>query len=201
MIRPHVAPALGFLALGDAHILRNAEVETEIWFKPIGHSPSSRWGQEIVVPHHTDRGAQPLIIRGLPRTLWNVNWELMYLGRISTVSRCRWECPRGYEVVARMPLIPDDVISELRCVIQVVWERYTNPFLLKALWVAFNRMLKYIPSLLSIICTSIRQEDNTFLSYFFIEKSRKKALQWWWKILVKTQVIHKYWRKSCLFLI
>ena len=56
--RLHVAPALG-LALGDAHILRNAGGRvTEDMIRSIVISQQQMGTREIVVLHHTDCGAQ-----------------------------------------------------------------------------------------------------------------------------------------------
>ena len=56
--RLHVAPALG-LALGDAHILRNAGGRvTEHLIRSLVISQQQMGTREIVVLHHTDCGAQ-----------------------------------------------------------------------------------------------------------------------------------------------
>ena len=56
--RLHVAPALG-LALGDAHILRNAGGRvTEDMLRSLVISQQQVGTREIVVLHHTDCGAQ-----------------------------------------------------------------------------------------------------------------------------------------------
>ena len=56
--RLHVAPALG-LALGDAHILRNAGGRvTDDMIRSIVISQQQMGTREIVVLHHTDCGAQ-----------------------------------------------------------------------------------------------------------------------------------------------
>ena len=56
--RLHVAPALG-LALGDAHILRNAGGRvTEDMLRSLVISQQQMGTREIVVLHHTDCGAQ-----------------------------------------------------------------------------------------------------------------------------------------------
>ena len=56
--RLHVAPALG-LALGDAHILRNAGGRvTDDMIRSRGISQQQMGTREIVVLHHTDCGAQ-----------------------------------------------------------------------------------------------------------------------------------------------
>ena len=56
--RLHVAPALG-LALGDAHILRNAGGRvTEDMIRSLVISQQQMGTKEIVVLHHTDCGAQ-----------------------------------------------------------------------------------------------------------------------------------------------
>lgn len=56
--RLHVAPALG-LALGDAHILRNAGGRvTEDMIRSLVISQQQMGTREIVVLHHTDCGAQ-----------------------------------------------------------------------------------------------------------------------------------------------
>ena len=56
--RLHVAPALG-LALGDAHILRNAGGRvTEDMIRSLVISQQQMGTREIVVFHHTDCGAQ-----------------------------------------------------------------------------------------------------------------------------------------------
>jgi len=56
--RLHVAPALG-LALGDAHILRNAVGRvTADMIRSLVNSQQQMGTREIVVLHHTDCGAQ-----------------------------------------------------------------------------------------------------------------------------------------------
>ena len=56
--RLHVAPALG-LALGDAHLLRNAGGRvTEDMIRSLVISQQQMGTREIVVLHHTDCGAQ-----------------------------------------------------------------------------------------------------------------------------------------------
>ena len=56
--RLHVAPALG-LALGDAHILRNAGGRvTEDMIRSLVISQQQMGTREIVILHHTDCGAQ-----------------------------------------------------------------------------------------------------------------------------------------------
>ena len=56
--RLHVAPALG-LALGDAHILRNAGGRvTDDMIRSLVISQQQMGTREIVVRHHTDCGAQ-----------------------------------------------------------------------------------------------------------------------------------------------
>ena len=56
--RLHVAPALG-LALGDAHILRNAGGRvTDDMIRSLVISQQQMGTREIVVLHHTDCGAQ-----------------------------------------------------------------------------------------------------------------------------------------------
>ena len=56
--RLHVAPALG-LALGDAHILRNAGGRvTEDMIRSLVISQQQLGTREVVVLHHTDCGAQ-----------------------------------------------------------------------------------------------------------------------------------------------
>ena len=56
--RLHVAPALG-LALGDAHILRNAGGRvTEDMLRSLVISQQQLGTREVVVLHHTDCGAQ-----------------------------------------------------------------------------------------------------------------------------------------------
>ena len=79
--RLHVAPALG-LALGDAHILRNAGGRvTDDMIRSLVISQQQMGTREIVVLHHTDCGAQTLKNEDFQEHL-KCELELMYLGRI-----------------------------------------------------------------------------------------------------------------------
>ncbi|HHJ7667268.1 TPA: beta-class carbonic anhydrase [Streptococcus pyogenes] len=65
--RLHVAQALG-LALGDAHILRNAGGRvTEDMIRSLVISQQQMGTQEIVVLHHTDCGAQTFTNEGFAK--------------------------------------------------------------------------------------------------------------------------------------
>lgn len=67
--RLHVAQALG-LALGDAHILRNAGGRvTEDMIRSLVISQQQMGTREIVVLHHTDCGAQTFTNEGFARQL------------------------------------------------------------------------------------------------------------------------------------
>lgn len=79
--RLHVAQALG-LALGDAHILRNAGGRvTEDVIRSLVISQQQMGTREIVVLHHTDCGLRPLRTMSL-RPILIKNLALTYLIKI-----------------------------------------------------------------------------------------------------------------------
>lgn len=78
--RLHVAQALG-LALGDAHILRNAGGRvTDDMIRSLVISQQQLGTREIIVIHHTDCGAQTLKMLPLHNSL-SVIWALMCMTR------------------------------------------------------------------------------------------------------------------------
>jgi len=91
--RLHVAPALG-LALGDAHILRNAGGRvTEDMIRSLVISQQQMGTREIVVLHHTDCGAQT----------FNKQDFLPFQDIDESVRE-------DMKLLRECPLIPDDVI-------------------------------------------------------------------------------------------
>ena len=108
--RLHVAPALG-LALGDAHILRNAGGRvTEDMLRSLVISQQQLGTREIVVLHHTDCGAQ---------TFQNKDFQ-EYLKRELGVDVSDQDflpfqdidesVREDMKLLRECPLIPDDVI-------------------------------------------------------------------------------------------
>ena len=127
--RLHVAPALG-LALGDAHILRNAGGRvTEDMIRSLVISQQQMGTREIVVLHHTDCGAQTFNNEDFQEHL-KCELGLMYLGRTFTISKTSkrvferiWNCFENAHWFQMMLLF-----QELFTMwIQVVWgEKHTN---------------------------------------------------------------------------
>ena len=108
--RLHVAPALG-LALGDAHILRNAGGRvTEDMIRSLVISQQQMGTREIVVLHHTDCGAQ---------TFNNEDFQEHLKRELGVDVSCKDFLPfqdveesvrEDMKLLRECPLIPDDVI-------------------------------------------------------------------------------------------
>ena len=108
--RLHVAQALG-LALGDAHILRNAGGRvTEDMIRSLVISQQQMGTREIVVLHHTDCGAQTFTNEGFARQLRDsLGVEVGdrdFLPFIDVEASVR----KDMAILRQSPLIPDDVV-------------------------------------------------------------------------------------------
>lgn len=108
--RLHVAQALG-LALGDAHILRNAGGRvTEDMIRSLVISQQQLGTREIIVIHHTDCGAQTFTNEGFAQQLkadLGVDVEGQdFLPFTDVEDSVREDIQR----LKASPLIPDDII-------------------------------------------------------------------------------------------
>ncbi|MDO5365024.1 beta-class carbonic anhydrase [Streptococcus dysgalactiae] len=108
--RLHVAQALG-LALGDAHILRNAGGRvTEDMIRSLVISQQQMGTREIVVLHHTDCGAQTFTNEGFARQLRDsLGFEVGdrdFLPFTDVEASVR----EDMAILRQSPLIPDDVV-------------------------------------------------------------------------------------------
>lgn len=108
--RLHVAQALG-LALGDAHILRNAGGRvTEDMVRSLVISQQLLGTREIVVLHHTDCGAQRLtnasFTKQLTATLGVDASQMDFLPFEDLEESVR----EDVAILRHHPLIPDDVV-------------------------------------------------------------------------------------------
>ncbi|MFA9414644.1 MULTISPECIES: beta-class carbonic anhydrase [unclassified Streptococcus] len=108
--RLHVAQALG-LALGDAHILRNAGGRvTEDMIRSLAISQQLMGTREIVVLHHTDCGAERLTNEGFAKqlndTLGVDVGEMDFLPFSDIVQSVKEDIAK----LKASPLIPDDII-------------------------------------------------------------------------------------------
>ena len=108
--RLHVAPALG-LALGDAHILRNAGGRvTEDMIRSLVISQQQMGTREIVVLHHTDCGAQTFQNKDFQEHLKRElgvdvsNQDFLPFQDIDESVR------EDMRLLKDSPLIPDDVV-------------------------------------------------------------------------------------------
>ena len=108
--RLHVAPALG-LALGDAHILRNAGGRvTEDMLRSLVISQQQLGTREIVVLHHTDCGAQTFQNKDFQEHLKRElgvdvsNQDFLPFQDIDESVR------EDMRLLKDSPLIPDDVV-------------------------------------------------------------------------------------------
>ena len=108
--RLHVAPALG-LALGDAHILRNAGGRvTEDMIRSLVISQQQMGTREIVVLHHTDCGAQTFNNEDFQEHLKR-ELEVDVSGQDFLPFQDIDESVReDMKLLRECPLIPDDVI-------------------------------------------------------------------------------------------
>ncbi|MGT2774644.1 beta-class carbonic anhydrase [Streptococcus hyovaginalis] len=108
--RLHVAQALG-LALGDAHILRNAGGRvTDDMIRSLVISQQQLGTREIVVLHHTDCGAQtftnPAFHEQLYRDLGVDVSDMDFLPFINIENSVREDMQK----LKDSPLIPEDVV-------------------------------------------------------------------------------------------
>lgn len=108
--RLHVAPALG-LALGDAHILRNAGGRvTDDVIRSLAISEQLLGTREIVVLHHTDCGAQTFTNETFAEKLKRdlgidvAGQDFLPFGDIEDSVR------EDVALLKASPLIPDDII-------------------------------------------------------------------------------------------
>ena len=108
--RLHVAPALG-LALGDAHILRNAGGRvTEDMIRSLVISQQQMGTREIVVLHHTDCGAQTFNNEDFQEHL-KCEFGVDVSGQDFLPFQDIDESVReDMKLLRECPLIPDDVI-------------------------------------------------------------------------------------------
>ncbi|MGT2846872.1 beta-class carbonic anhydrase [Streptococcus massiliensis] len=108
--RLHVAQALG-LALGDAHILRNAGGRvTEDMIRSLVISQQQMGTREIVVLHHTDCGAQTFKNEDFQAHLestFGVNVSSQDFLPFTDVEESVRE---DMELLRQSPLIPEDVV-------------------------------------------------------------------------------------------
>lgn len=108
--RLHVAPALG-LALGDAHILRNAGGRvTEDVIRSLVISQQQMGTREIVVLHHTDCGAQTFTNEDFAKHIHRelgvdvAGQDFLPFEDVEDSVR------EDMEMLRQSPLIPDDVM-------------------------------------------------------------------------------------------
>ncbi|MFC5631742.1 MULTISPECIES: beta-class carbonic anhydrase [Streptococcus] len=108
--RLHVAPALG-LALGDAHILRNAGGRvTEDIIRSLVISQQQMGTREIVVLHHTDCGAQTFTNEDFAKHIHRelgvdvAGQDFLPFEDVEDSVR------EDMEMLRQSPLIPDDVM-------------------------------------------------------------------------------------------
>ena len=107
--RLHVAPALG-LALGDAHILRNAGGRvTEDMIRSLVISQQQMGTKEIVVLHHTDCGAQIFTNPEFACHLENVLGVDVKGQDFLPFTDVEESVREDMDLLRKSPLIPDDV--------------------------------------------------------------------------------------------
>lgn len=108
--RLHVAPALG-LALGDAHILRNAGGRvTDDMIRSLVISQQQMGTREIVVLHHTDCGAQTFQNEEFQEHL-KTELGVDVSGQDFLPFQDAEESVReDMQLLRECPLIPDDVV-------------------------------------------------------------------------------------------
>lgn len=108
--RLHVAPALG-LALGDAHILRNAGGRvTEDMIRSLVISQQQMGTREIVVLHHTDCGAQTFRNEDFARHIHKELGVDVTGQDFLPFSDVEESVREDMAILRNSPLIPDDVI-------------------------------------------------------------------------------------------
>ena len=107
--RLHVAPALG-LALGDAHILRNAGGRvTEDMIRSLVISQQQMGTREVVVLHHPDCGAQTFTNPEFACHLENVLGVDVKGQDFLPFTDVEESVREDMELLRKSPLIPDDV--------------------------------------------------------------------------------------------
>ena len=108
--RLHVAQALG-LALGDAHILRNAGGRvTEDMIRSLVISQQQMGTREIVVLHHTDCGAQTFTNEGFARQLRDSLGVEVGDRDFLPFTDVEASVREDMAILRQYPLIPDDVV-------------------------------------------------------------------------------------------
>lgn len=108
--RLHVAQALG-LALGDAHILRNAGGRvTEDMIRSLVISQQQMGTREIVVLHHTDCGAQTFTNKGFARQLRDSLGVEVGDRDFLPFTDVEASVREDMAILRQSPLIPDDVV-------------------------------------------------------------------------------------------
>ena len=108
--RLHVAPALG-LALGDAHILRNAGGRvTEDMIRSLVISQQQMGTREIVVLHHTDCGAQTFQNESFHEHLKNELGVDVSDQDFLPFTDVEESVREDMAILRQSPLIPEDVI-------------------------------------------------------------------------------------------
>ena len=108
--RLHVAQALG-LALGDAHILRNAGGRvTEDMIRALVISQQQMGTREIVVLHHTDCGAQTFTNEGFARQLRDSLGVEVGDRDFLPFTDVEASVREDMAILRQSPLIPDDVV-------------------------------------------------------------------------------------------
>lgn len=108
--RLHVAQALG-LALGDAHILRNAGGRvTEDMIRSLVISQQQMGTREIVVLHHTDCGAQTFTNKGFARQLRDSLGVEVGDRDFLPFTDVEASVREDMAILRQSPLIPDDVM-------------------------------------------------------------------------------------------
>lgn len=108
--RLHVAQALG-LALGDAHILRNAGGRvTDDIIRSLVISQQQLGTREIVVLHHTDCGAQSFTNEAFAAQLERDLGVDVHDKDFFTVSDVEESVREDIAILRNSPLIPEDVV-------------------------------------------------------------------------------------------
>lgn len=108
--RLHVAQALG-LALGDAHILRNAGGRvTEDMIRSLVISQQQMGTREIVVLHHTDCWAQTFTNEGFARQLRDSLGVEVGDRDFLPFTDVEASVREDMAILRQSPLIPDDVV-------------------------------------------------------------------------------------------
>ncbi|EHJ57371.1 hypothetical protein HMPREF9318_01024 [Streptococcus urinalis FB127-CNA-2] len=108
--RLHVAQALG-LALGDAHILRNAGGRvTEDMIRSLVISQQQMGTREIVVLHHTDCGAQTFTNDEFTKHIQDVLGVDVSGQDFLPFENVQESVREDMAILEASPLIPDDVV-------------------------------------------------------------------------------------------